>query len=217
MSREETPANPDHGWLSAGSTNPDEVATYYNDWATDYNETLSSWDYRAPREAAKLMQQHVSTDRRILDAGCGTGLSGRALHDAGYRDLVGIDISTDSLVHADKTGVYQHVHVQNLQEVPFPFDADSFDAIACVGVLAYVADPAKLFREFCRLVTSNGYVVLTQRDDWFASQDYHGVLAALEDEGLWETILVSEPQLYLPNNDDFSDRIRVIYIVTRVR
>ncbi len=216
MGRDEMSSHPDHSWLNTANTNADEVATYYNEWATDYNGTLASWDYRAPAAAAHLMQQHVPADRRILDAGCGTGLSGRALHDTGYRDIVGIDISPDSLVLAEQTGAYRHVHIQDLQQVPFPFDTDSFDAIACVGVLTYVDDPATLFREFCRLVSSGGYIVLTQRDDLFASQDYTTVLAKLQDEGLWETISVSEPQLYLPNNDDFADRIRVIYIVTRV-
>lgn len=216
MGREETPFDQDHGWLTTGSTNTGEVAAYYNEWASDYNETLASWDYRAPVGVAHLMQQHVPMDRRLLDAGCGTGLSGHALYDAGYRDIVGIDISPDSLIIAEKTGAYRRVHIQNLQEAPFPFDTGSFDAIACVGVLTHVADPAALFREFCRLVTSGGYIVLTHRDDLFDSQDYNGILARLQDEGLWETISVSEPQLYLPNHDDFADRIRVIYIVTRV-
>lgn len=217
MGNEETPTGQDHSRLSTGDMKPDEVVTYYNEWAANYNETLSSWNYQAPTEVANLMQQHAPLSSRVLDAGCGTGLSGRALHDAGYRDIVGIDISSDSLVIAEKTDVYRRVDIQNLQTVPLPFDADSFDAIVCVGVLTHVTDPAALFREFCRLVTSGGYIVLTHRDDFFDSQDYPGVLTGLRDEGLWETISVSEPKLYLPDNDDFTDRIRVIYIVTRVR
>ncbi len=214
MSSEET--HQEHGWLTQGSTDSEEVAKYYDEWATNYNDTLVSWNYRAPVDAANLMKQYVPTDRRLLDAGCGTGLSGQALLDAGYRDIVGIDISPDSLVIAEQTNAYRHVQTQDLQQVPFPFETDSFDALACIGVMTYVSDPIAVFREYCRLVTSGGYLVFTQRDDLFASQDYHAVMAKLQEEGLWEIVSVSEPQPYLPNNEDYADHIRVIYIVARV-
>ncbi|ETX03445.1 class I SAM-dependent DNA methyltransferase [Candidatus Entotheonella palauensis] len=215
MSSEQTPQ--DHGWLTQASTDSGEVAKYYDEWATDYNDTLVSWNYRAPADTANLLKQYVPIDHRILDAGCGTGLSGQALHDAGYRDIVGIDISPDSLVIAEKTNVYRQVQTQDLQQTPFPFETDSFDALACVGVMTYVAEPAPVFREYCRLVSSGGYLVFTQRTDLFDAQDYNAVMAQLQDEGLWEIVSVSEPQPYLPNNEDYGDRILVIYIVARVK
>lgn len=207
----------DHGWLVQANTDSEEVANYYNEWATDYNDTLASWNYRAPVETAHLLKQYVPTDRRILDAGCGTGLCGQALYDAGYRDIVGIDISSEALVIAEKTKVYHHVQTQNLQRVPFPFETDHFDALACVGVMTYVSEPIPVLREYCRLVSSGGYLVFTQRTDLFVSQDYHAAMAQLQDEGLWEIISVSEPQPYLPNHEDYADRILVIYIVARVK
>ncbi|ETW95675.1 MAG: hypothetical protein ETSY1_29615 [Candidatus Entotheonella factor] len=215
MSSEQTPQ--DHGWLAQASTDSEEVAKYYDDWAADYNDTLVSWNYRAPVDIANLLKQYVPTDHRILDAGCGTGLSGQALRDAGYRDIVGIDISADSLVIAEQTNVYRHVQTQDLQQTPFPFDTDSFDALACVGVMTYISEPAPVLREYCRLISSGGYLVFTQRTDLFDSQDYNAVMAQLEDEGLWEVESVSEPHPYLPNNADYGDHILVIYIVARVK
>jgi hypothetical protein len=66
-------------------------------------------------------------------------------------------------------------------------------------------------------VSSGGYLVFTQRTDLFDSQDYHAVMAQLQDDGLWEILSVSEPQPYLPDNEDYADRILVIYIVARVK
>ncbi len=209
-------SNQDHSWLTQVSTDSEEVAKYYDDWAKAYNATLASWNYSAPVDAANLLKQYVPTDRRILDAGCGTGLSGQALHDAGCRDIIGIDISADSLVIAKQTNAYRHVQTQNLQHVPFPFEADSFDALTCIGVMTYVSEPIAVLREYCRLVSSGGHIVLTQRNDLFDSQDYPAMMAQLQEEGLWDMVSVSEPQPYLPNNEDFGDRILVIYIVARV-
>lgn len=215
MSSEET--NQDHGWLTQASTDSEEVAKYYDDWAADYNDTLVSWSYRAPADTADLLKQYVPTSARILDAGCGTGLSGQALHQAGYQDIVGVDISPDSLVIAEKTNAYRHVQTQDLQQTPFPFEADSFDALTCVGVMTYVSEPTRVLREYCRLVSSGGYLVFTQRTDLFETQGYNAVMAQLQDEGLWEVVTVSEPQPYLPDNEDYGDRILVIYIVARVK
>ncbi len=210
-------SNQDHGWLTQASTDPEEVAKYYDEWAANYNHTLASWNYQSPADTASLLTQYVPTDHRVLDAGCGTGLSGKALYDVGYRDIVGIDISADSLVVAEQTQAYRHVQPQDLQQVPFPFETDSFGALTCVGVMTYVSDPIAVLREYCRLVSSGGYIVFTQRNDLFDAQDYQAVLSQLHDEGLWDIVTVSEPQPYLPNNEEFGDRILVIYIVARVK
>ncbi len=217
MSSEES--NEDHSWLTEGSTDSEEVAQYYDDWAASYNDSLASWDYQAPRDVADLMRKYVPTDPapRVLDAGCGTGLSGQALYDVGYRNIVGIDISPESLPFAEKTGAYCHLQTQDLQQTPYPFETDSFNALACVGVMTYISEPTSVLREYCRLVTSGGHIMFTQRTDLFEAQDYNAVMEQLTTEGFWEISLVSEPRPYLPNNEDYGDRILVIYIVARVK
>ncbi len=41
----------------------------------------------------------------------------------------------------------------------------------------------------------------------------YGVLQGLAEEGGWEKISVSEPQLYLPGNAECSNKFKVIYSV----
>jgi predicted TPR repeat methyltransferase len=185
------PNENDHHGLSELSANSQEIADYYDDWAEDYDQTLTQWNYQCPTVAAELLKREVPLDGSILDAGCGTGLSGSALRAAGFQHLTGIDISQDSLDVAVKTGAYERLLPVNLQQFPLPFDSDAFAGLLCVGVLTYVPDAVGILREFCRVVQPGGAVVFTHRDD------------------------LSEPQLYLPDNEEFSDKIKVIYCVFR--
>lgn len=83
----------------------DAVTRYYDDWADDYDATLSQWSHEAPEQVARRLREVLAPDARVLDAGCGTGLSGRALAAAGFRMIDGMDVSRRSLEIAARTGV----------------------------------------------------------------------------------------------------------------
>ena len=44
-----------------------------------YDETFEEWGYVGPETAAAILRNYVPTDSRILDAACGSGLTGVAL------------------------------------------------------------------------------------------------------------------------------------------
>lgn len=207
---------PEASWLTENSTDSGVIAAYYDAWAADYDSTLEAWNYKSPAVAAELMGRYVAQDGRILDAGCGTGLTGLALKRAGFGRVTGIDISADSLRRAAATGAYERVLQVNMQARPFPVEAASFDGLECVGVLTYLPETAETFREFCRLVRPGGHIIFTQRDDLYAERDYAGVARALIEKGMWREVHVSEPMLYLPQNADFGEKILVIYGVYAV-
>ncbi len=205
----------DHSWLTKLSTDSQETAAYYDAWAEDYNQTLAQWNYQSPTVVATMLKQEVPPDGHVLDAGCGTGLSGKALHAAGFRRLTGIDISQASLDMAAQAGVYERLIQVNMQQVPLPLETDAFAAVQCVGVLTYVPDTAAILQEFCRVVRSGGLVAFTQREDLFNERDVAGVMKTLADKRLWTPVSVSKPQAYLPGNADYADKVRVIYCVCR--
>ena len=206
-----------HRSLLDNATDPATVARYYDDWASSYDEELSAWDYRSPDEAARLLAGYADPEARVLDAGCGTGLSGHALVAAGFSDIVGIDISVDSLRIAARRGVYREVLQVNLQALPLPFGDDAFDALTCVGVLTYIADIAAILREFCRITRPRGHIVFTSRDDLYRERGLEGLLAEVAQEGGWRALYQSLPSPYLPGRDDFAETIKVIYFVYEVR
>ena len=211
-----SPSHPsDHSWLTKLSTNSQETAAYYDAWAGDYDQTLAHWNYQSPAIVATMLKQEVPPDGHVLDAGCGTGLSGRALRAAGFRRLTGIDISQASLDVAAQAGVYERLLQVNMQQAPLPLETGEFAAVQCVGVLTYVPDTAAIMREFCRVVQPGGLVAFTQREDLFNERGVAGVMQMLAAEGVWTPVSISEPQAYLPGNADFADKVKVIYCVCR--
>jgi len=203
----------DHGWLKQGSTSSDDVKQSYDSWATTYDSDLAAWDYRAPAQVAGMLRDAIPVTAEILDAGCGTGLAGRALRDAGFTGPIdGMDLSPPSLEQADQLGVYRSVRQVNLQDVPLPLPDESYDAVICVGVLTYVPDSEAVLREFARIVRQGRTVLLTQRDDVFRERDFGATISALVDEGVFSDATVTEPKPYLPNNPDFGSETLVIYV-----
>ncbi|MFT7597628.1 MAG: putative TPR repeat methyltransferase [Acidimicrobiales bacterium] len=201
--------------LSANASSAD-IKQYYDDWAGQYDRDLAAWNYEAPTVAANLLAGGVSADATILDVGCGTGLSGVALQLAGFQKITGVDISQSSLDLAHKTAAYLRLDQVDLHELPLSYGAAEFGGLQCVGVLSYVPDTEAILREFCRLVASGGLVVFSQRDDIYVERDYETVLQNLENGGACTLVSVSDPTPYLPENEEFGEILKVMYVVLQV-
>ena len=201
-----------HRGLRNLSRNSEDVANYYDNWSSEYDENLAEWRYDAPEQVASLLVAELPLESVILDAGCGTGLSGRALRSAGFKIVDGIDVSRRSLKTADMHGVYRTLRLMDMQRFPFAISDDQYDGLVCVGVLTYLADSLNTLREFNRIVRSGGIVVFTQRSDLFAERMFRSLLKKLSDEGCIECVRISEPSPYLPDNEEFGDQILVHYV-----
>ncbi|MEH6551765.1 MAG: class I SAM-dependent methyltransferase [Pseudomonadales bacterium] len=201
-----------HSGLSNLSKKSDDVAEYYDNWAGDYDGTLSDWRYEAPEQVASMLGAELSLESSVLDAGCGTGLSGKALLTAGFTTIDGIDVSRRSLEIASKTKAYKTLREIDLQRLPLPIQDDLYDGLACVGVLTYLTDSISTLREFSRIVKPGGFVAITQRSDLFAEREFPSVLEGLSKEGIIAQVRISEPRPYLPDNEEFGDQILVHYI-----
>ena len=201
--------------LAAGSTDSRTVESHYDAWAATYDQDLQEWEYAAPAAAAKALAAKLTPGADVLDVGCGTGLFGAALAAALKCRLEGIDISAASLELAGGRGVYDRLHRHNLQATPLPAATGAFDAAACIGVMTYIAEPARLLADLCRIVRPGGYIYFTHRDDRWAADNFGAVLDALTERGLWASELQTDARPYLPRNDEFEDRIKVIHALFR--
>lgn len=214
---DDEPAAIDHGWLADGGDDPIAIAAQYDDWVDTYESDVGSWSYDAPDVVAGLVRTHTPDAERVLDAGCGIGMSGRALRSAGFDGVLhGVDVSPASIAKAVASDRYDECGVADLQQ-PLDIADDSFDALMCVGVMTYVPDVLACWREFARVVRPGGVVVATQRDDIWADRDTQGAIDALVADGTCEALLVTEARPYLPGNDDFADEVGVRYVVLRPR
>jgi 2-polyprenyl-3-methyl-5-hydroxy-6-metoxy-1,4-benzoquinol methylase len=69
----------------------------------------------APADAARAIMPHLHPDAQGIDFGCGSGVLGIGLRDAGLRQpLDGIDLSPVMLDLAQATGCYRHLLRANL-------------------------------------------------------------------------------------------------------
>jgi len=213
---QDTDTKPCFSSLKGGSTNSRDIEAYYDDWAETYDATLKNWDYQAPDHAAQTLCEYLTSGDNILDVGCGTGMFAKAMSRHLECAIEGIDISAASLEIAQRQGGYTRLQAHDLQAPPLPVVDNAFDAAACVGVLTYIEDAAGLLADMCRVVRPGGYILFTQRDDRWVEKNFDSLLNSFEEQGLWTPLKVSKAMPYLPKNDDFSDNIRVIHVLSQV-
>lgn len=204
-------------WGAHYSTESDTVQRDYDTFADSgaYDETFDEWGYVGPETAAAIMKNYVSTDGRILDAACGSGLTGTAMHNLGYTRIDGIDISPRLLKIAEGTGAYDGLRRVDMQQFPFPFADGEYDAVMFIGALTYF-ETNDVLRELCRIVRSGGSIVFSQRDDLMRDRSYGEELQGLVREGFWRRTFGTEPMPYLPHHPEYGTAIKVQYFVYEV-
>ncbi|MCC5631436.1 class I SAM-dependent methyltransferase [Nostoc sphaeroides CHAB 2801] len=105
-------------------------------------------------------QKPQRQDIRILDAGCGTGVSTEYLvHLNPQASVVGIDLSTGALAVAkercQRSGAtrveFHHLSLFDVEQLP-----GEFDLINCVGVLHHTSDPIRGIQALAKKLAPGG-------------------------------------------------------------
>ena len=166
----------------------EKCQSLYDDWAQTYDQDLTdaSHGYVGPAEAAKVIAQNSRrSGQLVLDAGCGTGLSGIAVRSVVGSDTIidGIDISSGVLEVAAKKGIYRKLEPADLSK-PIAIPDGSYDVVNCVGTLTggHVG-PIPALKEFVRIAKSGGLVVATVKESVWTSGGYEREVQRLESEG----------------------------------
>ena len=166
--------------LSRVYDNPGDKQTLFDDWAPTYDHDLvNELGYVADAEACKQLELLVP-DRgaRILDTGCGTGLVGRRLQQAGYTDLHGSDYSEKMLEEAGTSGAYRSL-VQ--QDLTLPIETDElYDAAIAVGVFAFSVPSAEHLVNITRCLKPGAIAVVTVNGKAWHEVDWPAKLEGFE-------------------------------------
>ena len=169
---------------------PEELAKLYDDWATSYDSDLEGMG--GPSEAVTMMKRYVPVEARILDAGCGTGVVGHLLHEQGYQQVEGLDLSKGMLDEASRKNCYTQLHQQALGGA-LDFPDNHYDAIVIVGVFVRGHVSSSAFNDLIRITRPGGHIFFTLRPEFYAATDFKPNMEALEKAGLWQLAEVSEP------------------------
>jgi SAM-dependent methyltransferase len=115
------------------------------------------WRARARLTLALLVQAGVRPPARVLDAGCGWGVTLDHLERGGYR-AVGLDISRRALQRLDRPG-RRLIEADLTQELPD--DAPRFDAVLALDVIEHLDDDRAAVERLARLAAPGGLVVVS--------------------------------------------------------
>ncbi|UVC16452.1 class I SAM-dependent DNA methyltransferase [Mesorhizobium onobrychidis] len=167
---------------------PEALAQAYAAWAAAYDSETASLGYLLPFLIAAWVARHVpSGEGPLLDAGCGTGLSGPSLKALGYQDIAGLDLSDEMLDIAGSRQAYSELK-QAMLGGPLPWPDGYFRAFFSTGVFTISHAPASGLHELVRITKKGGHAIFTVRDQVFESGGFRDVLAELERDKKWRSV-----------------------------
>jgi len=164
----------------------EEQAAAYSEWAETYDSAMAESGYVSPPKLAALLAEHCGRESIVLDVGCGTGLSGQALADAGFETFDGIDISDGMLAEAAVKGVYRRLFEVDLFK-GIPVEDGQYDAAFSTGTFTLGHVGPQQIPEVIRTLKPGGLFCLTVSDASWADQKYDAELNALA-ERCFETV-----------------------------
>lgn len=170
------------------ATGADDLAEAYAVWAADYDRETLALGYCLPFVIPGFVARHVA-DRQtpLLDAGCGTGLSGPVLAALGYSQVDGLDMTPAMLSLSRARGSYRSLMEGRLGD-PLPFEDNAYGAVFSAGVFTEGHAPASGIIELARITRPGGHLILTVRDSIFEPRGFDIVLDDLCTSGEWSHV-----------------------------
>ncbi len=180
----------------------EQTRDHYASWAESYDEEVAEQNaYAQPARVAEMLKRFMpGNDFRVLDAGCGSGLSGVSLKDAGYAIIDGCDFSPEMLAKAREKDVYRKLFAADLN-VGLPGVAEGdYHAVTCVGVFSFGHVEPEACDELLRILPRGGYLVIALNDPFWQRGDLAEKLAQLESAGKI-IVMAKEFGEHLPGHD----------------
>lgn len=129
-----------------------------------------------PRITRVVRSLRIPPGARVLEIGCGTGISFEAY--PAHCEVVGIDLAEDMLDRARRRIAargWRHITVQRADALDVAFPDGSFDFVMAFHVISVVPDPRRMMAEVQRVCRIGGRIVIINH---FRSEN--SVLAGLQ-------------------------------------
>lgn len=140
-----------------------EQETYFNMMA-DVDHTKHIGGLSATEELARLAR--LQAGQRVLDAGCGVGITTIYLAQQYSVRLTGVDIMPRMIGRARqrsyRSGLAGLVDFRVADVSHLPFAAGSYDAVLSESVLSFTPDPRRALSDLIRVTRPGGYVAFTE-------------------------------------------------------
>lgn len=137
----------------------EKVSRFYDVVWTEYlpelNESEKHWELFYSGQEVK--------GKKVLDAGCGTGIFSIIFARNGASEVVGIDISEGSLSTGQKlkeSSGLPNVSFRKGDMLSLSFPDESFDIVWAWGTVHHTTDPFKAIEELIRVLKKRGSILL---------------------------------------------------------
>ncbi|KAM7437544.1 Methyltransferase domain [Porites harrisoni] len=197
--------------LNLNNTSKERIQKVYKVWSVCYDKWVfegsapGSPGYLAHSScgegffnAAKDLYGESKKDLKILDLGCGTGLSGQVLKEKyGYDNLVGLDVSEDMLTIARQRNIYKtlisaFVTTEKIEEI----QDGEYDAVISAGVITTGLVRSSAFDEIIRWIKPGGIMCFTCPVFDREEDGYKAKCESLKEEGKWTLHTNKEADYY---------------------
>lgn len=118
------------------------IRELYSRFSQFYEDNMiGELEYKVPGYAASMLGPvfGARNDLDVLDLGCGTGLSGKAMR-RWARNLVGIDLSPEMLAHAQDSGTYDKLELAEITSWMSAAAEPLFDLVVACDTVIYFGD-----------------------------------------------------------------------------
>jgi predicted TPR repeat methyltransferase len=193
-----------------------ELARHYDGWAESYDADMQAVGYVHPAAIAAFTARYVQNrNDAILDAGCGTGTAGNILAIAGFRNLLGLDLSEGMLARARSRDIYTRLEQAALGE-QLPFETGSIAAIISTGVFTLGHAPASSFDELTRITRKGGHLMFSTGVTVWQEAGFAAKLDELIGAGQLMEVETSSPYQPMPYSKTESGYLTRIHVYRKI-
>ncbi len=180
-----------------------KLTQFYDHWASNYDSDVGDHGYGLPASMVATLATAVQTletsgvditqfqptAATVLDAGCGTGLVGVALSEAGYQTIDGVDLSAEMVQIARASGVYRRLHSGvDLTIEPADDLRQTADIVTVGGVFTVGHVPPEALEPIAQLVRPGGLLLVSTRQAYQGQTGYQDVSDRLANQGLFQLL-----------------------------
>ena len=149
------------------------IKNLFDDFAERFDDSLvKKLDYKLPflmKELILKLDPNKSKFDKVIDLGCGTGLSGKGLRDIS-NNLAGIDLSENMVAKARELDVYDSLIVGDIVDT-LNSSQEKYDLFIALDVLIYIGDVKSIFNAVRNCCNKNSFFIFsveTQEEDGYS-------------------------------------------------
>lgn len=139
--------------------------------AFSYFSVQASWGISKPhygglKATSELLKMcHLSTDKYVLDVGCGVGLTACYIARNYACRVVGVDLSDEMLSLASqrirRQGI-ERIELKKADAQDLPFEDNTFDLVISESVVSFVSNKERALAEYARVTKPGGYIGINE-------------------------------------------------------